>query len=148
MSAGRQCSTGNIVSLRSPTQRTLARLRETGWTAEVVERWNHSSKRRHDLFGCMDILAVKPIEEIRFCEAKPIFKSGVLGIQATSTSNISSRKSKCLAEPRLRDWLAAGAEFEIWGWALRGKRGKRKTYQLRRLYAVLLPSGVEMREGE
>ena len=33
----------------------------------------------------------------------------------------------------LREWLLAGARFEIWGWRLAGPRGERKTYQLRRV---------------
>ena len=44
--------------MTSPTQRSLAALRERGMLAEVVERWNPYTKTRKDLFGFVDIVAV------------------------------------------------------------------------------------------
>ena len=105
--------------MTSPTQRTLARLREDGWTAQVVERWNPHARIRQDLFGVIDIVAIKP--------GLPI-----LGIQACAGASHAARRTKALAEPRLLTWLAAGGKFEVWSWAKRGPRGERKVWTLRR----------------
>jgi hypothetical protein len=101
----------------SPTQRTLAECKKRGWIAQVVERFNSFTKRRHDLFGCIDIVAITP--------------TGIMGIQATSGTNHSSRIAKAEQEPQIAAWLGAGAQFEVWSWAKRGERGKRKRWTLR-----------------
>jgi hypothetical protein len=110
----------------SPTQRTLKVLREAGYTADVVERFNHFTKTRHDylgfahtrirqdLFGCLDIVAVKPGETV--------------GVQCTSGSNAAARVTKILAEPRALAWIQGGNRLQVWGWAKRGARGKRKLW--------------------
>ena len=105
--------------MATPTQRSLKKLREDGYIAQVVEHYNQFARRRIDLFNVIDIAAIKPDNP------------GVLGIQTTSTSNISARQKKALASAELLVWLQAGNRFEIWGWAKRGPRGKRKTYQLK-----------------
>lgn len=101
----------------SPTARTLARLRKDGATAQVVERWNQYSKTRHDLFGWIDIVAMR--------------NNTIVGIQATSGTNVSARLAKMRAEPRLELWLQAGGKAEIHGWRQLGKAGKRKLWKLR-----------------
>jgi len=103
----------------TPTQRTLQELRRRGYVAQVVERWNAFAKIRQDLFGFIDIVAVKSNE------------NGVLGVQATSTGNVPSRIQKASLSPNLSVWLQAGNRFAVWGWAKRGAKGKRKVYQLR-----------------
>jgi hypothetical protein len=104
----------------TPTQRILARLRQVGYVAAVVERWNAHAGIRQDLFGCIDLLAVRSGEP------------GVLGIQATTRSNQSKRQVKAIARPELRAWLEAGNRFEIWGWAKVGPHGKRKLWDVTR----------------
>jgi hypothetical protein len=88
----------------SPTQRTLVLLRREGFSAAIVERWNPHARVRQDLFGCIDVLAVRAD------------RPGVLGVQATTTANQAARLGKALAAPELRAWLAAGNTFEVWGW--------------------------------
>ena len=102
----------------TPTARTLKQLRAEGFAAEVVEKWNAFSRTRKDLFGIIDIVAIRPGE--------------IVGIQATSRSNVSARVRKAKAEPLLQGWIDAGGRFEVWGWGLTGPRGKRKTYTLSR----------------
>lgn len=102
----------------TPTQRTLALLRQEGWICQVVEKWNAHARKRVDLFGIIDIVALKP--------------GIILGVQTTSGAGHSARIAKARAEPRLRDWLCAGGRFEVISWAKRGKRGKRKLYQVRK----------------
>lgn len=101
----------------TPTSRSLAELRALGYTAEVTEKWNPHAMLRHDLFGFIDILAIRPDE--------------IFGVQATGRS-ASTRLKKARGCPALREWLRAGGRFEVWSWAMRGKRGKRKTYTLSR----------------
>ena len=102
----------------SPTARTLALLRKEGYVAQVVERWVPQARKRVDLFGCVDVLAMRATDK------------GVLGVQATSASNLAARVTKALAEPRLLTWLSAGNRFLLHGWALKGKAGARKLWQV------------------
>lgn len=89
---------------RSPTSRTLEVLRSYDVLAEVVERWNPHARVRHDLFGFIDVLAVDPM------------RTGCLGIQATSASNMASRVRKVLEHPSARTFLEAQNGLQVWGW--------------------------------
>lgn len=110
---------------KSPTARTLAECRRRGWIAQVVEQTIPRVFIKRDLFGCIDIIAITP--------------QGILGIQAAAGSRTDGRgggdhathRTKILAEPRIGAWLRAGVRFELWSWAKRGDRGKRKTWVLR-----------------
>lgn len=94
----------------SPTERSLKWMRDQGYFATVVERWNSFAGLRQDLYGIIDVLGVKPGE--------------TLAVQATSDSNVSSRVRK-LSEhkstPKLRE---AGWKILILGWT-KGKREPR-----------------------
>jgi hypothetical protein len=108
----------------SPAARTLARLRKEGWTAQAVERFNAHAKVRRDLFGFIDVLAIRPGEP-------------PLAVQATSGSNVAARLAKALALPALRTWLEAGCRFEVHGWAKKGPHGKRKLWDVTRRAVTL-----------
>lgn len=86
----------------SPTTRTLKALREKGYTCEVTERWCQFSKRRKDLFGFIDILAIKD--------------GRIVGVQATSGDNTSSRVAKIKTEPKAQAFLNAGGKILVIGW--------------------------------
>jgi len=109
----------------SPTQRSLEYCRKNGWIAGVVEKWNPHARIRQDLFGCIDIIVIDDLEQ------------GPLAVQATSGTGHAARRKKSIAEPRLKLWLKAPARFEIWSWAKRGPRGKRKVWTLRREPIIL-----------
>jgi len=98
----------------TPTARTLKHLRDQGYVAQVVEKWNAFSRTRLDLFGVIDVVACGNGE--------------IIGVQATSGSNVGARVKKALAEPRLKTWLESGGRFAVQGWAKQGPRGKRKTW--------------------
>jgi len=100
----------------SPTQRTLKLLRDEGYTAEVVEKWIPQARRRKDLFNCIDVVGIHPDH------------NGVLGVQATTASNLSKRKQKSVALDSLKVWLTANNRFELHGWRKGGPRGKRKVW--------------------
>ena len=104
--------------MTSPTTLSLKLLREEGYTAQVVERWNMFAKRRIDLFGFIDIVAVHPK------------KTGILGVQTTSRANQSTRLIKSRDCKTLEPWLQAQNSFEVHGWAKNGPRGKLKTWQV------------------
>jgi hypothetical protein len=86
----------------SPTQRSLAKLRNEGYRVAVVERWNPHARIRQDLFGVVDVLAIKDGE--------------TLAVQATSGSNVSSRVRKIAEAEATADIRAAGWRFEVHGW--------------------------------
>jgi hypothetical protein len=93
----------------SPTQRTLAFLRKQGYTAAITERWNSFARVRQDLYGVIDVLAIRPGE--------------VLGVQCCEYSGVSKRVAKIADHentPRLRE---AGIRLEVHGWT-KGKRGE------------------------
>jgi hypothetical protein len=118
----------------SPTARSLAECRKRGWTAGVVEKFVRFPPPGHlvDLFGVIDIIAITP--------------NGILGIQATSGSHHSDRRTKILAEPRAKEWTSGPYRglFELWTWSKKGDRGKRKTWQLRvETYDQILEGSVE-----
>jgi hypothetical protein len=87
----------------TPTQLSLRHLRAEGWTAEVVEKWNPHARIRNDLFGVIDIVALR--DEI------------TLGVQATSNGNVSTRVKKIADSPLLPVVREAGWRLEVWGWA-------------------------------
>lgn len=88
---------------QSPTQRTLKWLRDSGWQVAITERWCPFSRRRIDLFGFIDLLAVRP--------------ESTIGVQCTSQSNAAARVTKILSLPSAKEWLAGG-QRKIWviGW--------------------------------
>ncbi len=94
----------------TPTVRTLARLRQMGYVADVVERWLPRVGVRRDLFHCIDIVAVHPAIE------------GVLGVQCTSKPNLAARVGKVRQQPEVAIWLKASNRIEVWGWHKRNGR--------------------------
>ena len=96
--------------MSSPTARSLALLRASGYVADVVERWLPRVNVRRDLFHCINLVAVR--------RGVP----GVLAIQTTSRSNVGARLKKSKARPELAIWLATGNTFEVHGWYHRGDR--------------------------
>ena len=94
--------------MSSPTERTLKYLREQGYFAVVTEKWNPFAHIRQDLFGIVDVLAVR--------------RGETLGVQCTSNDNVAARVNKIAdheSTPRLRE---AGWRLEVHGWT-KGKRG-------------------------
>jgi len=118
----------------SPTQRSLAVLKIAGAVAGVVERWNHFARIRQDFLGFADILAVEP------------GLVGVTAIQACTTGDQSKRLAKIALNLNVACWMAAGNRVEVWGWAKRGARGKRKTWTLSKT-AIPLRGEIPPRGG-
>lgn len=88
--------------MSSPTQRSLAYLREQGYTCDIVEHFNSFTKQRKDLFNVIDILAIR--------------KGEILGVQTTARSSVSARVKKiaeCEYVPAIRE---SGMRLEVHGW--------------------------------
>ena len=86
----------------SPTQRTLKRMREQGWAAEVVEKWIPGANIRRDLYGFIDIIGISGNE--------------TLAVQTTSYANISSRVKKITEHENVGIVRDAGWCIQVWGW--------------------------------
>jgi hypothetical protein len=137
----------------TPTQRALAECKKRGWQAQVVEKWIPHTRRRLDLFGVIDIVALIPGQELTgglccvykrpydaksgefTCETCGVtnnwFPGRIFGIQVTSGTNHSARIAKAKAEPRLTQWIESGGWFSVWSYAKRGPRGRAKRWVLR-----------------
>jgi hypothetical protein len=92
----------------SPTALTLRALRRDGYTAEVVEHWNPHARVRNDLFGVIDVLALKGAE--------------TLAVQATSDSNVSARVRKIAESEHIAAIREAGWSIFVYGWRKEGTR--------------------------
>ncbi|HVP49623.1 MAG TPA: hypothetical protein VMT56_00225 [Candidatus Bathyarchaeia archaeon] len=93
--------------MSSPTSRSLKHLRDQGYLAAVVERWNPYARIRQDLFGVLDLVAVKEKE--------------TLGVQTTSGSNIAARIKKLEDSAALWMLRQAGWAIKIHGWRKNSK---------------------------
>ena len=87
---------------KSPTQNSLSVLKGEGWLAEVVERWIPGANIRKDLFGFVDIIAVKDGQ--------------TLAVQTTSYSNVSARVKKITESELLPELRKAGWLIHVHGW--------------------------------
>jgi len=89
----------------SYTQRTLRYIREQGWVADIVERFNaYAGKfgQRKDLFGIIDIIALG--------------ENSIIGIQSTSGQKFPEHDKKIINEPMTREWLRSGGRLILIGW--------------------------------
>lgn len=89
--------------MTSPTERSLKHLREQGYLCEVVERWNSFTRTRKDLFGFIDIIAIKEGE--------------TLAVQTTTKANMNARVSK-IAESEIVGMVRkAEWNIHVHGWS-------------------------------
>ena len=86
----------------SPTKLTLRHLREQGYTCEVVEVWNPHARIRQDLFGIIDVLALKGDE--------------TLAVQTTSAKNVPARVRKIAESEHIAAIREAGWRIHVHGW--------------------------------
>lgn len=108
MAAGKG-ENGRGMSKTSPTQRTLAALRERGYVPAITERWNPWARIRQDLYGFIDVLALHP-------------ETGeTLAVQTTSASNVSARVAKIAKHENLPIVRRAGWRIEVHGWRKKGR---------------------------
>lgn len=95
-----------------PASRTLKYLRHEGWSLiQVVEQWVPQARKRRDLFGFADVLAVHE-------------DWGHLYVQTTSGSNFSARIKKCLESEAVRVILQGGDRVVVHGWRKLKRNGR------------------------
>lgn len=121
----------------TPTQRTLALLRERGWRHDIVERFNRfvgPHGQRHDFCHMFDIIAFAP-------------SVGIVGVQSCGQA-YSDHVTKLLSDvcaPALREWLLSGGKAELIGWRKKkavlcnGKKGNSYRWYPRVADIVLRP---------
>jgi hypothetical protein len=97
----------------TPTQRTLKKLRDDGWIAEVVERWVPGANIRKDLFGWIDIMALRDGQ--------------TLAVQCTSYSNMSARVKKIEESETIAEVRKAGWSVWVIGWRKVNNRWAERT---------------------
>ena len=95
------------------TQRTTKLLRERGYIVATVEYYNSFTRRKHDLFGCIDLLAIGNGE--------------TLAVQVTSKSNMSARIRKIEDNEALPEMLRSGWRVIVHGWF----KNKSNRYELK-----------------
>lgn len=76
-------------------------LRERGFECGIVERFNSFTKQRFDLFGIIDLIAIK--------------EHTIVGVQSCGSA-YSEHMKKMLASDKAIDWLEAGGELMLIGW--------------------------------
>ena len=97
----------------SPTVLSLRRLRDEGWTVDIVERWVPNPALpgggvRRDLFGFLDLVAVRDGE--------------TLGVQTTSYTNVSAHLRKIADAEHIGAVREAGWRLVVHGWRKVGHR--------------------------
>jgi hypothetical protein len=90
-------------------RKTMDMLERRGYYVERTERYDAALKRRFDLFGCVDAIALGNGE--------------TLAVQATSWENVSARATKMRASKGLRAATACGWRAVVVGWR-KGENGK------------------------
>ena len=85
----------------TPTQRSLAALRNLGYLVEVVEKWNSFTRTRKDLWGWADLLAIR--------------RGEVLAVQVTS-EGVANRVKKVTDSETIGRVREAGVRVEVHGW--------------------------------
>lgn len=86
------------------TQRSLAWLRKEGFLPTVVEHYNPYARRKFDLYGFADIVALNP----RF--------NGVLAIQTTTAAHLQERIKKAEKLDAFHLWIKCGNQCLFQGW--------------------------------
>ena len=99
----------------SPTARSLAHLRKTCQLVQVVEKWNPHARIRQDLFGIIDILAIRDGETV--------------AVQSTSWSNTKSRINKINESDALEHLRKAGWVILVHGW----RKNKNGRYEIKEI---------------
>ena len=100
-------------NLNQPTRK---RLTDLGYLVENVEKYNTFSRRKNDLWGFIDFLAIRRDE--------------VLAVQVTSKSNMSSRRKKITEHENVGKVREAGIRIELWGFYKEGRRWEVKVEDL------------------
>ena len=104
----------------SHMERTLKRLRDEGYLVAKVEHWNPFAHKRQDLFGFIDVLAIKKNQPI-------------LAVQVCGDDSRAAHVASLESNEAFRVWRYTGLEedasiIQVWSWGKHGAKGKRKVW--------------------
>ena len=102
--------------MTSYAPRSKALLVERGYQVATVEHFNAFTKRKHDLFGCIDLLAIG--------------HGHTIAVQVTSKGHISDRRHKIEEAEAYPEMLRSGWSVVIHGWYKEGRFWKLKEEEL------------------
>lgn len=101
------------------TQRSLAKLRKEGYICHIAEKWNQFGGIRQDMFGFIDILAIRPGE--------------IVGIQTTSESNVASHIKKIIGHKNFLAVRDSGMKIYLHSWQRVKRKDKRDIIKFREI---------------
>jgi hypothetical protein len=93
-----------MTDLRSKSRQML---KDDGWHVETVERWCSFTKRKHDLFGFLDLLCLKGTE--------------ILGVQVTSKSHRAEHVTKIANHENTPKVREANIAIHLHLWEKKGR---------------------------
>jgi hypothetical protein len=88
--------------MTTPTARSVEHLRACGWTVGVVEQRIPHTNITRDLYGFIDLLAIRGAE--------------TMAVQVTSGSNVSARVHKIAESEHVGAVRTAGWAIVVHGW--------------------------------
>lgn len=100
----------------SLTARSKWLLEGDGFTVAIVEHYNAFTKRKHDLFGCIDLLAIG--------------NGDTIAVQTTSKANMAARRHKIQDSDAYPEMIRSGWRIQIHGWHKVGNRYQVKVEEL------------------
>lgn len=100
----------------SLTARSTAHLRDLGYMVATVEHYNSFTKRKHDLWGCIDLLAIGNGETV--------------AVQVTSKSNLAARRHKIEEAEAYPEMLRSHWRVVLHGWFKEKNRWQLKEVEL------------------
>ena len=100
----------------SLTARSTAHLRDLGYMVATVEHYNSFTKRKHDLFGCIDLLAIGNGETV--------------AVQVTSKPHLSNRRHKIEEAEAYPEMIRSGWKIVLHGWWKEKNRWQLKEVEL------------------
>ena len=100
----------------SLTARSTAHLRDLGYMVATVEHYNSFTKRKHDLFGCIDLLAIGNGETV--------------AVQVTSKPHLANRRHKIEEAEAYPEMIRSGWKIVLHGWFKEKNRWQLKEVEL------------------
>ena len=100
----------------SLTARSTAHLRDLGYMVATVEHYNSFTKRKHDLWGCIDLLCIGNGETV--------------AVQVTSKPHLSNRRHKIEEAEAYPEMIRSGWKIVLHGWFKEKNRWQLKEVEL------------------
>ena len=100
----------------SLTARSTAHLRDLGYMVATVEHYNPFTRRKHDLWGCIDLLCIGNGETV--------------AVQVTSKPHLSTRRHKVEESEAYPEMIRSGWRIVLHGWFKEKNRWQLKEVEL------------------